>query len=199
VHEGMHTLPASQTLLSTPALDFEGALTRLLPDLRRRARFLTGSGAATEDLIQDTMERALRFRNTFVQGSNLRAWLMRILSNTFISSRRRQTIERRVLEEAAHDPNGWTNLGPSAMKLGLTRALERELDRLPPRIGMTLRLVDLEEASYREAALALDVPVGTVMSRLHRGRTRLAEALGGRGPKPRPASEEEELPTALSA
>jgi len=192
----MHTLQPTQAPLVTPTLDFEGAVTRLLPDLRRRARYLTGDGSATEDLVQDTLERALRFQGTFVQGSNLRAWLMRILSNTFISSRRRQTIERRVLEEAAHDPNGWTNLAPSAMKLGLTRSLERELDRLPPRIGLTLRLVDLEEASYREAALVQGVPVGTVMSRLHRGRARLAEALSGSG---RRAGNAEAEPTALSA
>lgn len=195
----MHTRQPTPDLLPASPLDFDGALARLLPDLRRRARFLTGSGSATEDLVQDTLERALRFRNSFVAGSNLRAWLMRILSNTFISNRRRQTIERRVLEEAAHDPNGWTNLAPTAMKLGLTRSLERELDRLPSRIGLTLRLVDLEEASYREAAQALDVPVGTVMSRLHRGRARLAQALSGREARSSTIREADERLTALSA
>lgn len=159
--------------------DFERELARLLPDLRRRARFVAGSTTLADDLVQDTIERALRFRDSFVRGSNLRAWTMRILANTFISTRRRQTVERRVLEQAAHDPNGWANTAPTSLKLGLTRALSSKLDLLPPRIGATLRLVDLEEASYREAADQLNVPVGTVMSRLHRGRSRLAAALAG--------------------
>jgi RNA polymerase sigma-70 factor, ECF subfamily len=157
--------------------DFDTELALLLPDLRRRARHLAGHSAGAEDLVQDTLERALRFRCSFVPGSNLRAWMMRILSNTFISTRRRRTIECRVLEHAAHDPNGWSSGEPSVQRPALTRSLERELDRLPPRIGVTLRLVDLGDASYRDAAEILDVPVGTIMSRLHRGRARLAEAL----------------------
>ncbi len=183
----------------SPKVDFSKNLALLLPDLRRRARFLTGQSAAAEDLVQDTLERALRFQDSFVQGSNLRAWMMRILSNTFISTRRRQGIERRVLERTAEDPNGWTNIGPSTIKVGLTRSLQRELDRLPPRIGLTLRLVDLEEASYREAAEVLDVPVGTVMSRLHRGRARLAESLRANGNRPETRGHREAPPTALSA
>jgi RNA polymerase sigma-70 factor, ECF subfamily len=158
-------------------IDFDTELALLLPDLRRRARHLTASSATAEDLVQDTLERALRFRRSFVPGSNLRAWMMRILSNTFISTRRRRTIERRVLEQAALDPNGWSSGEPTVQRPALTRSLERELDRLPPRIGVTLRLVDLGDASYRDAADILDVPVGTIMSRLHRGRARLAEAL----------------------
>lgn len=173
----MHNSSAVALHPVPPAFDFARELSLLMPDLHRRARFVTGSAAAADDLVQDTVERALRFRETFVIGSNLRAWAMRILANTFISTRRRQTVERRVLEQAAHDPNGWANTGPSCIKLGLTRTVLRELDRLPPRIGAALRLVDLEESSYREAAEELDVPVGTIMSRLHRGRTRLAAAL----------------------
>jgi len=174
----MHTTSAPVAAPALPSFDFERELALLLPDLRRRARFIAGSAAAADDLVQDTIERALRFRDSFAHGSNLRAWTMRILSNTFISTRRRSGVERRVLEKVAHDPNGWANAGPTSIKLGLTRAVLRELDRLPPRIGATLRLVDLEDSSYREAADELSVPVGTVMSRLHRGRTRLAAALG---------------------
>jgi len=165
-------------------LDFGRELALLLPDLRRRARYLTSHSGAAEDLVQDALERALRFQKSFVPGSNLRAWMMRILSNTFISTRRRRTIERRVLEQATHDPNGWMNGEPCNIRPGLTRSLERELSRLPPRIGATLRLVDLWDASYRDAAEILDVPVGTVMSRLHRGRTRLADALRANGNRP---------------
>lgn len=175
----MHNSSVAVLPPALPAFDFERELALLLPDLHRRARFVTGSSAAADDLVQDTVERALRFRDSFATGSNLRAWAMRILSNTFISSRRRQGVERRVLEQAAHDPNGWANSGASCIKLGLTRSVVRELERLPPRLSAALRLVDLEEASYREAAEELDVPVGTIMSRLHRGRSRLAIALSG--------------------
>jgi len=191
----MHTPPSIAAQRSAPPAAFDKELIAVLPYLRRRARFLTGDSIRAEDLVQDTLERALRFRASFVPGSNLRAWAMRILSNTFISGGRRQSIERRVLELAAHDPNGWTRGTPSALKLGLTRALERELERLPARIGATLRLVDLEESSYREAADELQVPVGTIMSRLHRGRSRLAAVLR----EPAPSGLGSELPTALSA
>jgi len=178
-------------------IDFDTELARLLPDLRRRARRLTESSATAEDLVQDTLERALRFRRSFVLGSNLRAWMMRILSNTFISTRRRRTIERRVLEQAAHDPNGWTSGEPSVQRPALMPSLELALDHLPPRIGVTLRLVDLGDASYRDAAEILDVPVGTIMSRLHRGRARLALALEDRSRGKFPLAEGQ--PAALSA
>ncbi len=111
-------------------------------------------------------------------GSNLRAWAMRILANTFISTRRRQTVERRVLEQAAHDPNGWANTGPSCIKLGLTRTVLREAST-----GCHRALVQ-HSASWTSKSRAIARQQKSSMcrwgpsrSRLHRGRTRLAAAL----------------------
>ncbi len=156
---------------------FETALCTLLPELRRKARFLTGNSVAADDLVQDTVERALRFRDTFREGSSLRAWALRILSNCFVSQKRRTQIERRVLERNAHDPNGFVSCEPLVQKPGLSPPVTRALTRLPQRLRKAVTLVDLQDSSYRDAASAMDVPVGTVMSRLHRGRARLAGEL----------------------
>lgn len=156
---------------------FADEVARLVPDLQRRARSLCRAAADADDLVQETVLRALRFQRTFKPNSNLRAWVMRILHNTFISTQRRRGVERRVLERTVHDSNAWISSPRSEPMLRLRPSLERALSELPAPIGATLRLVDLDDASYKEAAEALNVPIGTVMSRLHRGRQRLAAAL----------------------
>lgn len=156
---------------------FEASLCALLPDLSRRARQLTRSQAAADDLVQDTVERALRFEHTFAEGSHLRAWMMRILSNTFISTQRRRNVEYKVLARSAEDPNGWTRREANALLPPLTRAASDAVRELPPRLRDALVIVDLDDGSYKDAALELDVPLGTIMSRLHRGRARLADRL----------------------
>jgi RNA polymerase sigma-70 factor (ECF subfamily) len=149
-------------------------LPALLPVLRRRARCLTRDAARAEDLVQETSLRALRFRDRFAPDGNLRAWLLCVLSNVFLSERRRAAVELRVLCGAAHDPNGWAAPASVALVPGLPPRLERAIDALPPRLRAVVKLVDLEERSYQDAATALEVPIGTVMSRLHRARRRLA-------------------------
>ncbi len=183
--ESFHPLalvPASEARLATGAVrlddgSFELGLAGLLPDLRRRARGLLRNAERAEDLVQDTVERALRFRDSFRSGSYLRAWVMRILHNVFISQRRRVTTERRILEGAGVDPNGWARHEPALLLPGLSPRVQQAMLSLPERLREVVRLVDLEEHSYREAAEQQNVPVGTVMSRLHRGRARLAETL----------------------
>lgn len=173
--------PGGSLACGTVRLDdgsFELGLAGLLPDLRRRARGLLRNAERAEDLVQDTVERALRFRDSFRSGSYLRAWVMRILHNVFISQRRRVTTERRILEGAGVDPNGWARHEPALLLPGLSPRVTEAMLSLPERLREVVRLVDLEEHSYREAAEEQNVPVGTVMSRLHRGRARLAEALG---------------------
>jgi len=155
---------------------FDQSLVRVLPELRGRALRLTGNAATADDLVQDTVERALRFRKQYELGTNLRAWAYQILFSVFVTRYRRCRREKNALRDLTTDPNAWTkpahNPAPSAF--GLTRVTRKKLDAMPVTFRSVIELVDLEERSYREAAERLGVPVGTVMSRLHRGRKLLA-------------------------
>lgn len=178
----MNAAPSTRTSSAVPEatdvpLGVEAGLAVHLPDLYRRARQLTGDATRSDDLVQDTVERALRFRHTFREGGHLRAWLMRIMQNVFISSRRRIATERRIVEGARVDPNGWASLRPIQLSPGLSPPVCRALESMPEHLRSVVQLVDLEEHSYKDAAQAAEVPVGTIMSRLHRGRARLAAEL----------------------
>lgn len=168
--------PAPSTV-SSDDLDVERGVGALLPDLRRRARQLAGDTHRADDLVQDTVERALRFQHTFREGGHLRAWLFRIMKNVFISSRRRISTERRIVEGARVDPNGWAMLHPTELMPGFSPPVARALDGMPEHLRTVLELVDLAEHSYKDAAEVQQVPLGTIMSRLHRGRARLASEL----------------------
>jgi len=157
------------------------ALVQLLPDLRRRAaRFALGPSAA-EDLVQDTVERALRFSRQYDPDSNIRAWAYQILFSVFITGYRRRRRERRGLEVLTTTPSAWTQRSPFASpdaQIGLLPATSAALASLPAGFRDVLSLIDLGQHTYREAAELLEVPLGTVMSRLHRGRRMLADRLG---------------------
>jgi RNA polymerase sigma-70 factor (ECF subfamily) len=150
----------------------------LVPDLRARAIRLCHDGAAADDIVQDTVERALRFDHQYERGTNLRAWAFQILFSVFVSGWRRRRRERKAVARLAGDPHAWTAPAPLARPDqgpgSLTRSTRRQLDALPEGFRAVMVLVDLEERSYRDAARELGVPVGTVMSRLHRGRKLLA-------------------------
>jgi RNA polymerase sigma-70 factor (ECF subfamily) len=148
-----------------------------LPLLRARALKLCRNAAEAEDLVQDTIVRALRFESTFEKGTNLRAWLHQILLSVFVTRCRRSTRERRALEWLTVDPCAWTHSDPPPAIRFLSRRVEAALDELPEKFADVIRLVDLGDLSYRDAAEGLGVPVGTVMSRLFRGRRLLATAL----------------------
>jgi RNA polymerase sigma-70 factor, ECF subfamily len=158
-------------------------LVSLLPDLRVRALRLAGDRATADDLVQDTIERALRFAGQYAPGTNLRAWAQQILFSVFITRYRRSRRERNALRNLSADPCAWTQpetfAAPDAA-VALTRSTRERLDALPSGFRAVIELVDLEERSYRDAAEKLGVPVGTVMSRLHRGRRLLAEGLAVR-------------------
>jgi RNA polymerase sigma-70 factor (ECF subfamily) len=155
-------------------------LVALVPDLRTRALRLARDRATADDLVQDTIERALRFAGQYVHGTNLRAWAQQILFSVFITRYRRSRRERSALRNLSADPCAWTLpeafAAPDA-DVALTRSTRERLDALPSGFRAVIVLVDLEEQSYRDAAEQLGVPVGTVMSRLHRGRRLLAERL----------------------
>jgi RNA polymerase sigma-70 factor (ECF subfamily) len=142
-----------------------------------------------EDLVQDTVERALRFEAHYKQGTNLRAWVHQILFSVFMTRCRQSRRERNALEALVTDPLAWTYPDERINDMSsLPPALARALGDLPVGFRHALELVDLDELAYKEAAALLDVPVGTVMSRLHRGRRLLAESLR--------SSEEETSPAA---
>jgi RNA polymerase sigma-70 factor (ECF subfamily) len=152
-------------------------LPALLPGLNARALALCKRKSEANDLVQDTVLRALCFGAGYERDTNLRGWLQQILFSVFITRCRKSTRERRALSALASDPCAWTLPDAPSLRQSLTRPVTRALDALPSQFSAVVRLVDLEERSYKDAADALSVPVGTVMSRLFRGRRLLAEAL----------------------
>jgi RNA polymerase sigma-70 factor (ECF subfamily) len=156
-----------------------------IPALRRYARALTGDAWAADDLVQDTLERACTKWRLWLAGSDLRAWLFTLMHNLYVSQLRhagRQGELARPLDvtELDADPPA-----PPA-QLDAVIDLQRCLLRLPQEQRIVLLLVTLEDLSYAEVARIVDVPVGTVMSRLSRARTRLQELMEG-APAPVPA------------
>jgi RNA polymerase sigma-70 factor, ECF subfamily len=149
---------------------------------------MTKSTTEAEDLVQDTIVKAMRARSQFEAGTNLKAWLLRILTNTFINRYRRGGLERDLLEGPDADPltDGWVGANTMrAMRDPETQALkpiveaevQRALDELPDDFRLAVVLSDIEELSYKEIADAMGCPIGTVMSRLHRGRKLLQKTL----------------------
>lgn len=160
------------------AAELRTKLPELLPSLHARAFALCKRKSDASDLVQDTLLRALCFESGYERETNLRAWLQQILFSVFITRCRKSTRERRALEALVGDPCAWTQPeAPAADQQSLTRPVSRALAALPTQFSAVVRLVDLEERSYKDAAVELSVPVGTVMSRLFRGRRLLAEAL----------------------
>ena len=144
------------------------------------SRMTRGSSEA-EDLVQDTGVKAMRAREQFEPGTNLKAWLLRILTNTFINRYRRGGIERDLFEGPDAEPlsDAWiSSSSMNAIRDPETQALRpiveaelaRALDELPPEFRLAVILSDVEELSYKEIAEVMGCPIGTVMSRLHRGR-----------------------------
>ena len=148
-----------------------------LPRLRRYARALTGDRLAADDLVQDTVERALSRSMLFRRGTKLDAWLLTIMHNIFVSQMRQAASHPPVmsLEEITFDPSSSIQ-PPEQVEL---HDLEHALAKLPVDQREVLLLIGLEEFSYEEAARILNIPVGTVMSRLSRARERLRSLLNG--------------------
>ena len=146
-----------------------------LPRLRRYARALVGDRAAADDLVQDTLERAWTRVAQWRPGSDLRAWLFAIMHNLRIDQLRRPTIPITSLDEVDVD-----------LPIRATQADRIELNELGAALGQlpeeqraVVLLVALEDMSYGEVAATLGIPIGTVMSRLARGRDRLRRVLDG--------------------
>jgi RNA polymerase sigma-70 factor (ECF subfamily) len=149
---------------------------------------MTRSTAEAEDLVQDTVVKAMRARDQFQPGTNLKAWLLRIMTNTFINRYRRGGMERDLIDgpDAESLTDAWVGANTMrAMRDPETQALtplveaevQRALDDLPAEFRLAVVLSDIEELSYKEIADAMGCPIGTVMSRLHRGRRMLQKTL----------------------
>ena len=172
--------PSRSPIVAHDTQGLANGLVTLVPELRARALRLAKNEAQADDLVQDTVERALKFRDQYQLGTNLRAWAFQILFSVFVTRYRRTRRERNALRDLTLDPNAWTTPTRFTAPDGtadLTRRTQAKLDALPFGFRAVVTMVDLEERSYREAAEVLGVPVGTVMSRLHRGRKMLAAEL----------------------
>lgn len=146
-----------------------------IPRLRRYARALTGDAARADDLVQDTIERALSRWSLWRSGTNLRAWMFAIMHNLFVN----QIKSAQRIEYVGDDP--LPDLASRATQSDAleVRDLAGALQKLSPEQREVLLLVGLEELSYEQAANALGIPIGTVMSRLSRARERLRALLAG--------------------
>ena len=153
----------------------DGLIEQHIPRLRRYARALTGDRAAADDLVQDTLERALSRFHLWRQGSDLRAWLFTIMHNLYVNQiRSRIRHQHEALDEPATDALQYRE--PDWSEL---RDIGDALARLPVEQRTVVLLVGLEQFTYEEAARVLEVPIGTVMSRLSRARERMRVLLGG--------------------
>jgi RNA polymerase sigma-70 factor (ECF subfamily) len=153
-----------------------------IPRLRRYARALTRDVFTADDLVQDSLARALGKLHLWQEGTDLRAWLFTILHNQYVSHIRRAVREGIVVGLGDNEPL-LTRPPPQGHRLEL-RDLERAIARLPAEQRTVILLIGLEGMRYEEVAAVLDVPVGTVRSRLSRGRKTLRRLMG-------PAPEEE--------
>jgi RNA polymerase sigma-70 factor (ECF subfamily) len=163
---------------------FEREVVAHLDALYALALRMTRSPSEGEDLVQDTVLKAIRARDQFEPGTNMRAWLLRILTNAFINRYRRSGLERTVLEGPDADPlaDGWISSATleamrdpesQALRPVLEAEIRDALDALPADFRLVVLLSDVEELSYKEIADIVGCPIGTVMSRLHRGRRML--------------------------
>ena len=180
----------TSTQAAPPTEDFEAGVLTHLDSLYRTALRMTNNRQEAEDLVQETMLKAFRFAHTYQSGTNLRAWLFRILNTSAINRYRKQAAhptptplpdgEEFYLYNQIRDLSG-QELSAGAEEEVLSKYLDEDvfkaLNDLPPNFRMAVVLADIEGLSYKEIAEALQIPIGTVMSRISRARRQLQQSL----------------------
>jgi RNA polymerase sigma-70 factor (ECF subfamily) len=169
---------------------FEDLALPLLPSLYNVAFWLSRNAADAEDLVQETYLKSLRGFGAFEPGTNFKAWIFRILRNTYLTSRTGLATRNTVALEdelsggfdsgaALHPESAIDRQTPEMNLIGLgdRAALQAAMEQLPPPLLEVILLCDMEEMKYKDIAVALDVPIGTVMSRIARARAALRESL----------------------
>lgn len=166
----------------SPVIDTNGtrsAIVALLPRLRRFARALTGNAADADDLVQAGVERALRHLDQYQDGTRLDSWLFKVVKNAWIDEvRSRQRRDRIFAAEEAGETIGDDSQAALEHRRRLAE-VEAAMQTLPEDQRLAVALICVEGLSYAEASEVLDVPVGTLSSRLTRGRETLLARLGG--------------------
>jgi RNA polymerase sigma-70 factor, ECF subfamily len=185
-------LPWKQSARETgrQSSEFEELALPLLPSLYNVAFWLSRDAADAEDLVQETFLKALRGFDTFEPDTNFKAWIFRILRNTYLTSRAGLAARRTVALEDELNESGES--GPAQypegaidrqtpeinlLQLADRIALKAAMEKLPPPLLEVILLCDVEEMKYKEIATALEIPIGTVMSRIARARVALRTAL----------------------
>jgi RNA polymerase sigma-70 factor (ECF subfamily) len=169
---------------------FEDLALPLFPALYNVAFWLSRNPADAEDLVQETFLKALRGFATFEPETNFKAWIFRILRNTYLTSRTGLAAMRTVALEDELDEHNESGPGlypesaidrqtpeTNLIRLGDRAALQAAMEKLPPHLLEVILLCDVEEMKYKEIATVLDIPIGTVMSRIARARMALRGAL----------------------
>jgi RNA polymerase sigma-70 factor (ECF subfamily) len=176
------------TVDNMTAWDFSSDQLPFYDQLYKTALRMTRSVPETEDLLQETYLKAFRYYSGFSEGTNLKAWLFRIMKNNFINGYRKRKLQppqveldelRDSGEEQWEIGSGGAGDGSEAGALAveMDEDVARALNAMPHDYKMALLLVDIQGHTYQEVAEILAVPVGTVMSRLYRGRTKIEKAL----------------------
>ena len=167
------------------AYEFEQLAMPLFAPLFNLAQWLTQDRSEAEDLVQETYVKAMKGFDSFQPGTNFRAWMYRILRNTFLTSRTGLKTARTVPLDDEDDPESFapaTTETPESILLARADhdAIQAALQGLPVAYREIILLCDVEEMSYREIAEALSIPMGTVMSRLARARKAMRQLLAGK-------------------
>jgi RNA polymerase sigma-70 factor, ECF subfamily len=207
---GEHTGQAQhtgQTVQFDHNVYFENEVATWRGQLYPAALRMTRNPTDAEDLVQETMTRAYTGLRNFTPGTNVRAWLYRILTNTFINTCRKRGREpaqtlRAEFEQLLDARDGVGQPARSAESEALDRVADSEvmqaLMELPEGFRAAIYLADVEGYPYRDVAEMLEIPIGTVMSRLHRGRGKLRKKLAAYAPAaPRPSDEPAAVPAAV--
>jgi len=161
-----------------PNSDFEKLALPLLDPLYNFARWLSGDADEARDLVQETFVKALKGFGSFQEGTNFRAWMFRILRNTFLTSRtgleRRNTVQE---DETGFEESVVSRETPETalIRHADTELVQKAIAQLSPPFREVVLLAEVEEMKYQEVAEALSIPIGTVMSRLARARKQIRE------------------------